>query len=184
MVIIPHKLIYLATPRTGSRALSAAFAQVAGAKEFKLHHVRPEDIDLSAEALIPGSSALRRCTVIRDPYTQSLSVFYHVCTRHMGNKTPTPEEFLRFLDETRISWWFDDRLYPYHEAADDVFLYEPDLQFTMQEIADHYDIFPCPIVQRIGTTRSPHPSLLTPEAREKINARFPEDIRYYYDLCG
>lgn len=181
MVVIPDHLIFLATPRTGSRAIAAALMTVRGAKEHKEHHVHPDDVESSAESLIEGSSGLPRISVIRDPYEQVLSVFNHALTRHITGRAVTEEDLLRFVDEAHLSWWFDKELYPYKHVADS-YLYEPHLQHTMNKIAYHRGLYPCPVVPLVGKTENRHEHVLTELTRERINERFKDDVEFYNQL--
>jgi len=183
MIVVPNKFIFLATPRTGSQAIAAALRQVPGSVESKIHHVEPEQIDNTAEELAPGSSTLPRYTIARDPYTQMVSWYYHFYLRNTEN-VPQEESFIQFVTERQIHWLFGDRLNPYHEAADEVFLYEPDLQFVVQEMCDLADVFPAPVVIPKDVSPPGIGVVLTPASREAINVRYPRDVEYYYSLLG
>lgn len=182
MVIIPNKFIYLATPRTGSRAIAAALMSIREARETPEHHIHPQDIDKNANYLLPGSEELPTITVIRDPYEQVLSVFHHVFTRHLTGRDATEADLLRFIKEAKVAWWFADRLYPYHAVADVTFQYQPHLQHTMNEIAYEMGLYPCPVVGMVGVTKNRQTHLLTSPVKEKIDERFPDDVQLYKEV--
>jgi hypothetical protein len=192
MLIVPGKFIFLATPRTGSRTIVKALKfRFPEALETKEHHVHPEDVRATEKELLSGTSTkaktapLPMCTVLRDPYRQSLSWYY------LLRKEPperSEENFADCLKTCGASWYFYDRLYPYsHDPSADVtnVMYEEDLMKTYNRIMSIFGLKPefGKEFPEIGRT---HPSLelLTPRTRGLINERFKTDISVYRDLVN
>lgn len=180
MLIIPEKAIILATPRTGSRALEAAFKKGVKTKE---HHVHPEDVEREAEVLVPGSSKLPKYTVCRNPYQQTLSWFYHAVLRHDPMASTTG--LLSFIKDTHISWYFDRRLNPYHMVADRILRYDRDGRATALAIYRQTGAEVKKSVPLIGQSTGLDDTWLNNKAVLKaIEERFPEDIELYGEVCS
>jgi hypothetical protein len=177
VLIIPEKVIILATPRTGSRALEAAFSKGVKTKE---HHVHPEDIAAEAEKLVPGSSKLPKYTICRNPYLQTLSWYWHAVARH---EDPSTNGLLKFIKDQHISWYFDQRLNPYHVVADKILPYDQDARATALAI---YRATGAPVkkqVPLIGQSVGLQTTLLSDKAVLKaIEKRFPDDIELYSEV--
>jgi len=178
MLIIPDRVIILATPRTGSRALEAAFS---GGTKTKEHHVHPEDVLAEAERLVPGSSNLPKYTVCRNPYQQTLSWFYHAVLRHEPQADITG--LLSFIKETHISWYFDQRLNPYHAVADKILPYDRDARATALAIYRATGAKAKKQVPLIGQSTGLDDAWLnSKDVLKAIEKRFPKDIELYSEV--
>ena len=81
MIVIPDKFTFVATPRTGSRAISEALIlkyPEAITDYPKDHHTYPDAVPRD----------LPIYTVIRNPTSQLLSWWAHVDVRHNSNRRP------------------------------------------------------------------------------------------------
>lgn len=190
MVIVPHKFIFLATPRTGSRAIRDALLKLPGAVESQEHHVHPEDVAYTADKLLEGSSELPLYSVIRDPYEQVRSMFYHVEMRHKLKLDPHYQPSSRELAEWartygaehNTPWWFAPSLYPYKDCSDEIFVYEPNLQLVLDAICDTGGQDWIPAVEPVGLSAGVPSGLINAEVREAVNDRFRADIEFFNSL--
>jgi hypothetical protein len=171
MITLPGRFIFAPTPRTGGRAIAAALITLEGAYASKYHHEHPEDIPTGWTVY----------SVIRDPYHQTLSWFYHAIVRHDPVQAHA-ERFHRFITEARISWFFDQRLNPYHEIATKTFIYRPDLSETVSLMLKEINLAQTLSCSTIGKSTDVKPQLIDARARELINERFPEDIELYQSV--
>lgn len=173
-LVIPNKLILLATPRTGSRALEACFKE---GRKTKEHHVHPEDIP---DVECP------KYTICRNPYQQALSWYWHVELRH--GTEPSVTGLLKFLKDQNISWYFSTRLNPYHGKVKDlrILRYDQDALATARVISQETGAkIVAEAPPRIGQRRGLDDSLLSNrEVLKAIEARFPEDIELYAQVCN
>ena len=177
-LVIPNKLILLATPRTGSRALEACFKE---GRKTKEHHVHPDDVASLLKVECP------KYTVCRNPYQQVLSWYWHVELRHDPGGNPSVTGLLKFLKDQNISWYFSTRLNPYHGKVKDlrILRYDQDALATARVISQETG---AKIVEtappRIGQRHGLDDSLLSNrEVLKAIEARFPEDIELYAQVC-
>ena len=160
MVIIPNRFTFVATPRTGSRAITEALKRVDGAEASRMHHVPWQDVPLTTRPIV---------TVHRDPYNQTLSWYYHAIVRQ--GEEPTEASMLEFVKNYDIGWTFHDRLYIYAPIVDMVYWYEDGLETMMYDLG--LERFK---VQHIGRSNSDK-SLLTKPVLAAIKQRFPQDVQ-------
>lgn len=176
MLIVPDRFVLLATPRTGSRALEQAFEGI----KSKDHHVHPEDLEETCETLLEGSSKLPKYTVTRNPYQHALSWYWHAEARH--STTPSVTGMCQFLKDRHISWYFSNRLNPYHAVADRILRYESNGDVTALAISLETGATIQKNTPRIGQRATSLDFLLSSrEVLKAIEARFPEDIEFYND---
>lgn len=183
MVVVPGKFIFLATPRTGSRAVKEALLKYApGAVESREHHTHPGDIDSTAEKLLEGSSDLPRFSVIRDPYDQARSMFYHAHVRHMPTGTdPTSNDFIKWLGEFGVGkganpWWFNTTLYPYKDHSDRIFEYWRHLVRTIFAAGG---LCQPPGIDWVGASKGAPENLMNEQARAAVDERFGDDVEFF-----
>lgn len=181
MITLPGHFIFAATPRTGSRAISKALLTIEGASRWKddsgrdMHHVHPEE-------LAGKTNGLPIYSVIRCPYDQTLSWFYHAIVRH-DPVMAYAERFHTFIREAYIGWFFNQRLNPYHEISTKIFLYQPELSGVVRSILRESGLdsqaTQIEEPETIGKSVSLDKKLIDSQARELVNERFKEDIRLY-----
>lgn len=172
MITLPGHFIFAATPRTGSQAIAKALMTLEGAYASKDHHVHPEDI--------PTGKIVY--SVIRDPYDQTLSWFYHAVVQY-DPVMAYAERFHTFIREAYIAWFFNQRLNPYHEISTKIFLYQPELSKVVRSMLRESGLdsqaTQIEEPETIGKSVSLDKKLIDSQARELVNERFKEDIRLY-----
>ena len=158
MIIVPGKLIYLFTPKTGSRATERAFLEhVPEALISNAHHDHPD--------MIPNLGIPVYAT-IRNPYDQVLSWYWGPWRR-----SHTIEEFLRRSPPSRN--WIQKRLNCYDEYVDGYFLYEDGLEQIFRTLG-----YGNVRIDRVGVSGADK-SLLTEDVCLLIDELLPYDVALY-----
>jgi hypothetical protein len=172
---------FVATPRTGSRYVSKIL-ELAGGTPSEQHHEHPADV--------PRDFPIY--AVLRDPYDQALSWFYHAIVRSL-KRLPRSVDFQRFLTDSYISFYFNTSLNPYSKITTKFFLYEKDLfpvvkRILTATVGPNNSVLTlssdASTVKPLGKTKNVDRGLLTPLNRRLIEERFSEDIRLYERICG
>lgn len=185
MLVAKNRFIFLATPRTGSRALISALGTLKDTRKAKTHHVHPEDVATEAESLYAGSKSLPIVTIIRNPYHQMLSWFGHAVLRNDASKA-TSHDFASFIKTYMNSWLLADRLNPYAKMDRiHFFTFHPtSLRSTLNDLIKRSNCWngtydQATQLSKVGGTSTPPSQLLTVETRGLIAERFPEDIELW-----
>lgn len=109
MIVVPNKFVFLATPRTGSRATSEALLRKYpdAITDYPSNHHDPA----------PDGNKLPVYTVIRHPVDQMLSWWYHVDVQHGSDRRPI--QFAAEYDNVMfMPRWAEYRLNIHAEDAD------------------------------------------------------------------
>lgn len=154
MLLVPNKFVFLNTPRTGSRAISAVF-QGLGYCPAQFHHTNISEVHTDLPVF----------TMLRNPTTQLLSWWWD--SRYIWC-------FEDYIKEhwTGITWNHED-LNPYAPIVDKFFIYEHGLEPMFEELG-----LPQWSIPRVGVSQTEY-KYITPEAIDLINERFPKDVALY-----
>lgn len=186
MLIVPEKFILLATPRTGSRGLEKTFIGGISTqwdsngeprpREERAHHVHPDDVDEVAEKFVPGSSKLPKYTICRNPVSQLRSWYHHVNVNHT-DRPPSLSEFVTFIKEADIAWYFTPTLNPYQYIATEILPYMRDGAISASTISQKTGALIKTEPPVIGASVGLSTTWLTePKVIEAVNGRFKRDV--------
>ena len=172
MIVIPNKFIFLATPRTGSRAISEALIRKypQAISEYPTnHHGQPAE-----------TNKLRKYSVVRNPVDQILSWWSHnTVNRHIIIEQ-TPLEWAQTFDNVMYFARFEKYVLNMHAEITDHFLpYTDDMDVIKKELElDDLEV--------IG--RSRYRDIVTEEQIQEvsdyIDKEFPNDVQLWKDVSN
>jgi hypothetical protein len=173
-IILPGKLVYLATPHCGSRSTRRALATIPGAVEIHPPHT-PWTMLHEHEALEGNET---RVSTIRNPYDL-------IATWYLQNGTS--KHLKTFVLTHPFKSHGHERkglLYP-HLLHTDEFLHHENLESELNDVLAKHDLEPVTL-ERLGYTanRKPWQTYYDEETLEAVNARFGPQFGEHYPLLG
>lgn len=168
MVIVPDKFTFVATPRTGSRALAEAL--IKQYPQSVTDYPRDHHTDVS---MVPADYPIY--TVIREPVSHLISWYYHVDARHKNNKRSF-DSFVKEYDSPQYFCRYNKYiLNPYAEIADNLFVYERGLQLAANAMGIEHTI------EVVGKSNM-SPIKIDTGTMDYVRQAFAEDFALYESL--
>lgn len=161
MVVLPGKVIYLATPRSASRTTAEVLQKVGGAIHG-IHHSRPATV-----TLIQQRSKLPTITLLRNPVHIIFSFWWGIREK---------QTFKYYVTTTFRNCFGERRIYPYYGVTDKYFPYDRGIKCFLEYLSLPSDV---EIPQHGVRDDPPDHDLITDEYRQLVAELFPEDMKIY-----